>query len=291
MNALHRGENAEHLGELYPLASGFGLNRERYEPKVKSEDSKIVTEQRNIALNVFIKFTVPLTLFIFALSLKLPQIIWIWLSSFGPININKTFESFKAGPTLNADSRLMLQSDLVKVTEEATHNTNRLATGYLFCKLLVCVVIAAEMLIIMRVTLPVLNELQTGNVEQNMSSNGNYTEVEKPEEDSVVLACVFSISRLQNVERNTMQCLFTKDSGEPANESFLWGYRALLTAVLTHLVVLQILNVVSLVTWICKLAVGEAQSLDMRFVILMSKENNDPILTRSFEENLVLLHE
>ena len=288
LTAVHRDESTEHLGQLYSVSEDSHPSHDKpYQPKLQTKNSKTLAEVKSISMNIFIKMTVPLTLFIFALGLKMPQVVWIWLSSFGSVNVNKTFESAQTGLALDADSRGQLHSDLVNITKQATRNSSRLAVGYLFCKLLACVVIAAEILLLMMVTLPEVTKLQTGSYNLSMTSGGNSTELSKDDDRSLLLTCEFPIRQTSNVARFTVQCLFTSESEVSVDESsFLWCYQALVTALLTHLAALLVVNVISLVTWICQLLIGQSQSLDLRFVVLMSRENNDPIVTRRFEENL-----
>ena len=302
MNSLLRGEISEDLATIKKVTFA---GMEDYVPEKLPINEPLVNSEyfKSISISLFIKMTLPLTLFIFALGLKLPQVIWIWLSGFGSINVNKTLESLDTGVTLDADSRSKLHSDIAQVTRKQTNNTHCLAVGYLVFKFLVCVVIAAEMLVIIRVTQPALIEMQTQNNElEVVKTIGNDTSLVGNQEQSLMLHCFFKIRQMTNVHDYMVQCLFEKENNDNKDneastenssdlfevQDLLWCYQALLSAVLTHLVVLEVVNVISLVTWVFQLMTGHSESRDMRFIILMSKDNSDPLVTQCLEENLEL---
>ncbi|XP_012945371.1 uncharacterized protein LOC106013645 [Aplysia californica] len=250
---------------------------------------------------LFVGTVVPVVLFLFAVCLRLPHVCWRVMSSCGSINVDQTLDTASRGSTLDTDSQRQLNSDLCLAAARAARSCRGVALSYLGLKLLLCLVALGQLVVVSCVLLPRLTQLKDRN--HNTPNTSLY-------EDNLLLTCDFSIVHLQNVERYTVQCLYshsletrvlgavtqmTSDPDTPTD--VLLGYQALLTAVLAYLVVLLGVNVLRAVTWTSRLVAGTCRSpltraaapslsLDLSFLLLMSEENSCPLVTQSLARAL-----
>ncbi|XP_012936030.1 pannexin 10 isoform X1 [Aplysia californica] len=274
----------------------------------------------------FTAVTVPLIMFIFAIFLKLPHVLWCLMSGCGAIDVDQTLVTARGGLSLDTDSRERLNSDLCRAVSGAAKSSRCLGLSYLFFKLLLCVVVVGELTVLGSVLLPEVNQLKEKNDEfskQNALISGltfspkTTSEAVYEYENDIVLLCQFKIRQFKlNIQTWSVQCLFHYDTytapeatvdPSAANENgtepgrtqmgdLLLGYHALLTAVLAFLVILLVVNVLSLLSWSSRLCLGICRdvltsggstlSMDLSFLLLMSKENGGPLVTQALGKSL-----
>ncbi|GFR61196.1 pannexin 10 [Elysia marginata] len=110
----------------------------------------------------FIHIKTPFVLFLLAVCLKIPHVVWTLLSSLiGGINIDQTLTSAKAGSRLDHESRRQLYRDLAVATAEKVRVCSwRAGSLYLLLKVLMCVAVIAELLVVHGSLLPQAKSLE-----------------------------------------------------------------------------------------------------------------------------------
>ncbi|NP_001191461.1 pannexin 9 isoform X1 [Aplysia californica] len=264
----------------------------------------------------FVAVTVPLLLFVFAICLRLPHLLWCLMSSCGALNVEQTLDSARQGLMLDASSRRQFHSDLARAAKVAAGASRGVGLAYLIFKFLMCLVVVCELTALGVVLLPELNDLKDRNVRNVSEPDVSYSDVlaspaHYQYENDIMFLCDFKIRQLQSVQIWTVQCMFSYDPSSAALLSslddgrnvrpigdLLQGYHALLTAVLAYLIILFVVDFLSLVTWLSRLVFGTCRdsltdggstlSLDLSFLLLMSKEHNDPLVTSALGQHLMV---
>ncbi|XP_005110953.1 uncharacterized protein LOC101864183 [Aplysia californica] len=323
-NSAYRGEKNVSLYRLTEDSGPINIpTMERFTPKLMTTSNLESRSHRQMTSQdsslgpdtyLFLAVTVPLALFLFAVCLKLPLILFRLMSGFGSINVDRTLDTARGGLTLDTGSRRQLNFDLSRAATEAAKTSRGVALSYLMFKLLLCVVTLVELVVLGSLLMPQLTQLKDRNDNPGLVY-GTSTQT-SPDlhgkayefENDMLLICEFEIRQLQNVVTFDLQCLFSYDEGATAGHSrvgaetqqlagdVLNGYHALLTAVLAYLVILLVVNVLSLITWTSKLVFGifrssllqgsSSLSLDLSFLLLMSQENNGPLVTQELAGHL-----
>ncbi|XP_005110954.2 uncharacterized protein LOC101864425 [Aplysia californica] len=330
VNSAYRGEKKN--VSLYRLTEDSGpintSSKERFKPKLMTTSNlgsrsyrQMTSQDASLGpdMYLFLAVTVPLALFLFAVCLKLPLILFRLMSGCGSINVERTLDTARGGLTLDAESRRELNFDLSRAATESAKTSRGVALSYLMFKLLLCVVTLVELVILGSFLMPQLTQLKDRNDNPGLvpgastqTSPDLHSKAYEFEND-MLLICELEIYQLQNVATFNLQCLFSYDEGATADHSrvgaetqgtsdqhlagdVLNGYHALLTAVLAYLVILLVVNVLSLITWTSKLVFGifrssllqgsSSLSLDLSFLLLMSQENNGPLVTQELAGHL-----
>ena len=165
------------------------------------------SKQREKIDNVrsFIYTKAPLALFLLAVFLKIPHLVWALLSTLaGGINIDQTLTSAKAGTGLSYDSRSQLLNELTGVTAEKVRTCSWAASSlYLLLKILMCVAVTADLLVVHESLLP-----QAQSIEEDLNTLHNTGINPTDYYSDRHLLCDLPIRALQNVAQFTLQCIF-----------------------------------------------------------------------------------
>ncbi|KAK3775634.1 hypothetical protein RRG08_051492 [Elysia crispata] len=248
------------------------------------------SEQREKSDNAryFIYTKAPLALFLLAVCLKIPHLVWTLLSTLsGGINIDQTLTSAKAGTGLSYDSRSQLHNELAGATAEKVRRCSWTASSlYLLLKILMCVAVIAELLVVHKSFLPQAQSLEDDLKQDDfnagvfefvnktlnaLENTGNDISAEDHMQHSDrLLYCDLPIRILTNVQRFTLQCIFQAEK-EAAQKPELQNtapkenrdiqtpdevmktYVTLFLIIQTYLAVLTVVNVSSFIVWLLKL--------------------------------------
>nr|WEX25351.1 innexin-7 [Aplysia californica] len=254
----------------------------------KPEDSSIldyyVTTNGSETFNLdssdqyFASVTAPLVLFIFALLIKLPHLVWYLMSTFCPVNIEKTLHTADHAQNLQTDTKRQVTTDLVQSVDKALKDCPHRATvSYLFCKFFSSLVLVLESIVLSTRILP-----------QVFAETGSRQPIQQQSE---VLPCYFTIRQLSNHHDYFPQCLFSPT--DTSRHSQL-GHHALFTGLLAYFLILTVVSVVSFLTWLSGLTMGTCRSqvaarpslpTDAYLLLYLSQDNLGPMVTRDLAEN------
>ena len=304
-----------------PAAGDTGSQRSRVEIKAPSGKD---TEQRTDKVSRFIHTKTPVALFVLAVCLKVPHLVWGLLSSLlGGINIHQTLTSAQAGAALDQDSRRQLHSDLAAAVAAKVRRCSWSAGSlYLLLKVLMCAAVLAELLVVQRSLLPearsleeeiqpkdlISERMKVVNAILNIAGNAS---TESTAYSNRLLLCDLPIRSLQNVQRFTIQCIFQEERDvilqTPAQSSALGDgqteassyrvlkmYETVFLVVHTFLVVLAVANFTSLLVWLFKLLAPPCRktvapdldlTLDACLLLQMAQENAGPEVAKALAEN------
>ncbi|KAK3775633.1 hypothetical protein RRG08_051491 [Elysia crispata] len=274
----------------------------------------------------FIYTKAPLALFLLAVCLKIPHLVWTLLSTLvGGINIDQTLTSAKAGTGLSYDSRSQLHNELSGATAEKVRTCSWAASSlYLLLKILMCVAVIAELLVVHESLLPQAQSLEDGLKQEDFNA-GVFEFVNKtlntlqstginPTEDysDRLLLCDLPIRTLQNVQQYTHQCIFQAekeivfpkpelqnsapkdDHNTQTPHEVMKMYVTLFLIVQTYLAVLTVVNVSSFIVWLlklvarpCKRTVSSDRDLpvDVCLLLHMAQENAGPEVVKAFSQS------
>ncbi|RUS85059.1 hypothetical protein EGW08_007196 [Elysia chlorotica] len=294
-------------------------------PEVKvNNPQSLYTKQREKrdSARYFISTKTPFALFLLAICLKIPYLVWSLLSTLaGSINIDQTLSSAKAGTGLSHESRRQLHSELASAAADKVRTCSWISSGlYLLLKVLMCVAVIAELVVVHTSLLPQARSLEDDlNTEDPNSDMVAFVNTaldamkgaayNKSTDDKVhllnqILLCELPIRQLQNVQTFLLQCSFraerepvqmvdsTPTAGAQSPQGLMGMYVSLYLIVQTFLVALTVVNVSSLLVWLLKLVAqpcGPTASLpvDARLLVYMAQENAGPEVVAAFSHSRV----
>ncbi|KAK3755121.1 hypothetical protein RRG08_041035 [Elysia crispata] len=267
---------------------------ERYVRPMQQEKEK----KRRVSetAQYFLQVTTPLCVFLLSICLIIPYFVWSLLTSLlGGINVDQTLISANEGSKLDHESRRQLHSELFKSTSKEA-SPWKTSTLYLLLKLLVCIAVVTEAVIVHNSLLPQTRDLRSDG-KFDKTTAVNQRSLHRVENSDKLLVCTVKIRILQVVQVFDMQCLFSlvnrfasKKSEVPvvvdtssetraqrSTNSQLFMYECLYLITLTILIVLVVTNVTSFLVWLIKLAFRPCEDshlpLDGYFLLQMAKEN------------------
>ncbi|XP_012939529.1 uncharacterized protein LOC101847733 [Aplysia californica] len=226
----------------------------------------------------FASVTAPLLLFVFALLIKLPHLVWYLMSTFCPVNIKKTLHTADHAQNLQTDTKRQVTTDLVQSVDKALKDCPHRATvSYLFYKFFSSLVLVLESIVLSTRILP-----------QVFAETGSR---QPTQQQSEILPCFYPIRQMQNVHHYTLQCLFSPTHTSRRSQL---GHHALFTGLLVYLLILTVVSVVSFLTWLSRLTMGTCRSqvaarpslpTDAYLLLYLSQDNLGPLVTRDLAEN------
>ncbi|RUS87059.1 hypothetical protein EGW08_005212 [Elysia chlorotica] len=288
-------------------------NSQKRQIKVKTPEGKEGAKTQK-ALN-FIQTKTPFVLFLLAVFLKVPHLVWILLSALtGGINIDQILTSAKAGTGLSYDSRRQLLSELASsIVGKCSGAASFL---YLLLKVLVCVAVIAELVVVQTSILPEAESLEKDfaidglNGDVMSTVNTTLKTLEKTENNSTdyadkLLMCELNIREFTNVKAFTLQCVFQPElenvAPKPATNAavprddrvsrsprgVMKMYVTVFLVVQTLLVVLTVVNVSSFLVWLLKFLLRPRKPLDLCLLLHMANENAGPEVSNAFSQSEV----
>ena len=238
----------------------------------------------------FIQIKTPFVLFLLAVCLKIPHLVWTLLSTLtGGINIDQMLTSAKAGAGLSSESRRQLHGELASAAAERVRVCSKTASClYLLLKILVCVAVIAELVVVHKSLLPQAQSLEDDLKPTDLNRDvmrlvdETLKTLETTEKDNStdfyktysnqILQCELPIRQFANIKKYTVQCIFNAErqsvppkpptqSPSPADDHVdqtphvVKMYVAVYLIVQIYLVVLTVVNVSSFLLWLLKLVV------------------------------------
>ncbi|GFN79675.1 pannexin 8 [Plakobranchus ocellatus] len=256
--------------------------------KESSEFLRLKQEKTDKAWH-FIHVKTPFVLFLFAICLTIPHLVWILMSGLvGGVNVDKTLLSAMSAGRLDYDSRRRLYNELAHAAGESMRACSWVASAlYLLLKLLVCAAVLAELFVVHGSLLPQAKSVgddlklmprSDATILANNANDAlkNCSNTPKPTQDMgyshKLLLCTMQIRMLQNIQTFTLQCIFNPETSTSflpfsdqngsrkeaaVTQARVWEvYEALYLIVQTCLVLVAVVNVVSLLEWLVKLVAG-----------------------------------
>ena len=181
--------------------------------------------------NRFFQVTTPFYVFLLAVCLMIPYLVWGLLTSLlGGINVDQTLVSAKEGSRLDHQSRRQLHTELAQAALETAQSCPwKISCLYLLLKLLVCVAVLSEAIVVHNSLLPQGRDakqvfLQDNNNKNSIDSNASgasssnpVTKTDKNEQSSntyfagKLLTCryIVSIPAIVKEHDYEVQCVFT----------------------------------------------------------------------------------
>ncbi|GFS27315.1 pannexin 10 [Elysia marginata] len=278
----------------------------------KLQQQRERAQELNDKAAYFFLVTTPLSIFLMAVCLAIPRLVWNLLSCLvSGINVDQTLVSAKEGSKLDHDSRQQLHAELAKAAREASRASPwRTSTLYFLLKLLMCVAVVAEAIVVHNSFLPQARGLKQDLQENKFNLTGpssvdtdnTVADTSKATQNStasMVLFCGYKMRILQAVQNYEMQCVFSPvidpapaqptptvaslpsakmDTPPQESASFqVYMYESVYLIILTTLVALAVSNVASLLVWLVKLTCRPCQDsnlpLDTFFLLQMAREN------------------
>ncbi|GFR61199.1 innexin [Elysia marginata] len=239
----------------------------------------------------FIYVKTPFVLFLLAVCLKIPHVVWTLLSSLvGGINIDQTLTSAKAGSRLDHESRRQLYRDLaVAAAENVRVCSWRASLLYLLLKVLMCVTVIAEVFIVYDALFS-----QAQSLDEDLSRCTDSSQY-----SGKLLFCDMPVRTLHQVHSFTFQCIFHAEQEEMPSSSkdhvvfspsrgLIQLYETIFLIVQTYLIVLTVVSVSSFLVWLIKLvspcwktAVSDLDlPLDACLLLQKAYENAGPEVVR-----------
>ncbi len=218
----------------------------------------------------------PLMLFVFAVLVKLPQLVFQQLAtSCTTFNMEKTLKS-----AVNAQCKKPGEKERCLEELAASIDTRVRASPSSASKNFICYKCFTFLIIfILTIYLAVVRSPETPS--DNSISNKDKVYMS----DDVL--CMISIQQLQNVASNTYQCQveYSLQSPAPAQEDWV---NHLLTGLMTYFVVSSVVNLVSLLVFLARLLCGQCDvsppksfvPMDVRLLLLLSQANAGPDVTQ-----------
>lgn len=294
-------------GEVVPVR--FGENM----ASIKQEETDVldenVSENKEQQLNLnnegdkrnkervekalyFFQVSTPFNVFLLAVCLAIPRFVWHALSCLlGGINVDQTLVSANQASNLNPESRQQLHSELSRAAIDiAKSSPCRTSFLYLLLKVLMCVAVISETVVVHNSFLPETkdlvddfqqNDMRISNSAKNMKSISDNKLDEGSQnttnDNDLLLFCGYKIRVVSQVQVYEMQCLFspvevltpTQPSLAPTvttklgsnadgptkipSVSRMYLYECLYLIIFTMLVALAANNVVSFLVWLVKL--------------------------------------
>ncbi|GFN75850.1 pannexin 10 [Plakobranchus ocellatus] len=284
---------SKHPEDFEPI---FRPNISRPEKKVPVDNKRTVEELKRQedykkVLHFMQKIT-PFYLFLLAICLKIPHLMWLLLCSLiNALNVDKVLASAKKGSRLDHQSRHQLYSELAAaVAERVRASTCKASVLYLLLKIAMCIVAIVQVCILYYSLLPQAREVVSfSQAAENVTSNDNFILKEPLRQNnngdtfqnemmysSKQVFCSFKITNAQQIERQEIQCLFsavissemsrvstpTVSAPEPSRHfpQAIAMYETLHLILLTYLLFLAVVNFFSLVAWIIRLLIRPCQA-------------------------------
>ncbi|GFN79678.1 innexin [Plakobranchus ocellatus] len=273
------------FSDLIPVSAGDLKNKEFLPQKESSEFLRLKQEKTDKAWH-FIHVKTPFVLFLFAICLTIPHLVWILMSGLvGGVNVDKTLLSAISAGRLDYDSRRRLWNELAHAAGESMRACSWMASAlYLLLKLLVCAAVLAELFVVHGSLLPQAKSVgddlklmprSDATIVANNANDAlkNSSNMQKRTQDTgyahKLLLCDMKLRMLQNIQTFTLQCVFNPEisttslpssdqNGSPRDavvtQARVWEfYEALYLIIQTYLVLVAVVNVVSLLEWLLKL--------------------------------------
>ncbi|XP_059147001.1 uncharacterized protein LOC131934869 [Physella acuta] len=220
-------------------------------------------------------FHIPILMIVFAILLRVPQILWSMYTASCGINLQKTLEAFKDFHLLTVEKKRHLIDSVL------TFNTPSCFTvfGFFLYKILLCAITIGEVLFLKyHVT---LDSHVMGST--NSRSNGP-------------LLCTFDFRMMNSVQSFTIQCQFSgAGSGDDDTSATVVSvYKSLTLIVLLVLVALSVVNVLSLLKCLLQVCLpscrrrltgGVNLRADATLLLLLAQENIGSHVTEALAES------
>ena len=246
--------------------------------------------------NRFFQVTTPFCLFLLAVCLMIPYLVWDLASSLvGGINVDQTLVTANEGSRLDHQSRCQLHTELAQAAAQTAQSCPwKTSCLYLLLKLLVCAAVLSEAIVVHKSLLPqsrvadkAFDKANTAEsttakswIEEaaNAATGSDKSVIDSQAFSSKTLLCEYDVRILSNAQQYGMQCVFTPVEAKPAPQPVTpepdhlpqkvspsttgqahMMYECLYLILLTLLVCLAVTNTVNLLVWITKLGCRPCQ--------------------------------
>ncbi|XP_059158891.1 uncharacterized protein LOC131942939 [Physella acuta] len=237
------------------------------EPPQNSSDSARVVDSQGESLR-YLTSHIPVLLFVFAVCLKLTQVLWGMYSRCCGVNVQKTLENVHKISTAPSEPRAKLMEGVWGSHVPSCWTT----VGFLVYRLALCSVSVCQLAFIYCYLQPEVGHLGS----HSTSSHQDYYDTP--------LMCKFSLIRLGRTEAYAIQCVFTQSPAQPelTYDTTYAIYVSLSAALVFVLASLSILNIANLITWLlrlwsrpCRRHVSRQDNLatDVYLILFLARDN------------------